>query len=86
VAEIPAAEVLSAIRTEAKDIAPDLDAGAMDTGAHIADIGIDSLQMLQLVARLEERLRVSLPDYVLVGIETVADLVRVVQRAGAEDW
>jgi acyl carrier protein len=86
VGDLPAAEVLAAIRTEAKEIAPDLDAGVVETDAHIADIGIDSMQMLQLVSRLEERLQISLPDYELVGIDTVADLVRVVRRADVEGW
>lgn len=85
-AEISADEVLEAVRAEAKEIAPDVSVGAVAADAHIADIGIDSLQMLQLVARLEDRLRVRLPDYELVGIDTVADLVKVVQRADAEGW
>ncbi|MGH3972138.1 MAG: phosphopantetheine-binding protein [Pseudonocardiaceae bacterium] len=77
-------EILAGIRTEAKVIVPDLDLSQLDSGAHIADLGINSMQTLELVARLEDRFGVALPDYELSGVESVADLMRVVARASTE--
>ncbi|MFO0659681.1 MAG: acyl carrier protein [Polyangiaceae bacterium] len=49
----------------------------------IAELGIDSLAMMQIVGELEARLGVMIPDDQLVKLVTVADLLRVVQsRAG----
>jgi acyl carrier protein len=77
-------EILAGIRTEVKVIAPNLDLSQLDPSMHIADVGINSLQTLELVARLEDRFGVALPDYELSGMESVADLMRVVARASTE--
>ncbi|GAA4663887.1 MULTISPECIES: acyl carrier protein [Amycolatopsis] len=76
--------VLDEIRTEAKAVVPGLDASGLSAETHIADAGIDSVQMLELVARLEERFDVTLPDYELSGIQTIGDLIRLVVRVHAE--
>ncbi|MGH3900689.1 MAG: acyl carrier protein [Pseudonocardiaceae bacterium] len=77
-------EILAGIRTETKVIAPDLDLSQLDSNAYIADVGINSMQTLELVARLEDRFGVTLPDYELSGMDSVADLIRVVARASTE--
>lgn len=77
-------EILNGIRTEAKVVVPDLDLSQLDSSAHIADLGVNSIQTLELVARLEGRFGVTLPDYELSGVESVADLMRVVARASTE--
>lgn len=46
----------------------------------IADLGIDSLGMLEIVGAMERELKIQLPDDQLVGIQTVDDLVGVIQR------
>jgi len=48
--------------------------------AAIADLGIDSLGMLELVASMERELSVSVPDEQLVGIQTVRQLLDLVER------
>ncbi len=48
--------------------------------AAIADLGIDSLGMLELVASMERELSVSIPDEQLVGIQTVRQLLELVER------
>lgn len=45
----------------------------------IAELGIDSLAMMQIVGELESRLGVMIPDDQLVKLVTVADLLKVVQ-------
>ena len=46
----------------------------------IADMGVDSLAMLEVVGEMERALTIQIPDDNLVGIETVAQLLDVVQQ------
>lgn len=46
----------------------------------IADMGVDSLQMLEVVGEMEQELSVQIPDDQLVGIETVRQLLDVVEK------
>ncbi len=45
----------------------------------IADLGVDSMAMLEIVGEMERELDVQIPDD-LTGIETVAQLLDVVQK------
>jgi acyl carrier protein len=45
----------------------------------IAELGIDSLAMLELVGTLERQLRVRVPDEKLVGLVTVRQLLDLVE-------
>jgi acyl carrier protein len=44
----------------------------------IADLGIE--QMLELVGAMERELKIAIPDEQLVGIQTVKQLIELVQR------
>ncbi len=46
----------------------------------IADLGIDSLQTLEIVAAMEREFQVQIPDDQLVGINTVDDLVALLHK------
>ena len=46
-----------------------------------ADLGFDSLARIELLSRLEQRLKVRLPDTILGTVDTVADLVQAVSSA-----
>lgn len=46
----------------------------------IADLGLDSLHVLEIVGSMEREFGVQIPDDQLVGIQTVADLVKLLQR------
>lgn len=46
----------------------------------IDDLVIDSLGMLEIIGSLERRLRIQLPDESLVGLQTVHDLLDVVEK------
>lgn len=46
----------------------------------IADLGIDSLATLEIVAAMEREFKVQIPDDQLVGINTVDDLVGLIQK------
>jgi acyl carrier protein len=51
----------------------------------IADLGIDSLGMLEIIGSLERELRITIPDESLAGIQTVKDLLNAVEsRQGVE--
>ncbi|HVZ32767.1 MAG TPA: acyl carrier protein [Polyangiaceae bacterium] len=45
----------------------------------IAELGIDSLAMLELVGTLERQLSVRVPDEKLVGLGTVRELLELVE-------
>jgi acyl carrier protein len=77
-------EVIDLIRREVQTIAPRLNADGLNPDAYIADIGIDSLETLELIGRLEDRTGLALPDYELANIHKVDDLVSVIQRIAAE--
>lgn len=46
----------------------------------ISELGIDSLGMLEIIGSMERQLKVTLPDESLAGIQTVKDLVDLVQK------
>jgi acyl carrier protein len=46
----------------------------------ISDLGIDSLGMLEIVGSMERELKIQLPDEALAGIQTVEDLISLVQK------
>ena len=47
--------------------------------ASIAELGIDSLGMLEIIGSLERELRIQIPDESLAGIETIKDLLNAVE-------
>jgi acyl carrier protein len=46
----------------------------------ISDLGIGSLGMLEIVGSMERELKIQLPDEALAGIQTVEDLITLVQK------
>ena len=48
--------------------------------SRIADMGIDSLAMLEIIGEMERELDAQIPDDMLVGIETIAQLLNVVEE------
>jgi acyl carrier protein len=46
----------------------------------ISELGIDSLGMLEIVGAMERELEIRLPDEALAGIQTVKDLVDLVEK------
>jgi acyl carrier protein len=55
------------LNIELGDITPD---------TSLEDLGMDSMDRLELVTMLEERLGVRVPDEIMEGIKTLGDLVR----------
>jgi acyl carrier protein len=50
----------------------------------ISELGIDSLGMLEIVGAMERQLKIQLPDEALAGIQTVDDLLSLVERRQAQ--
>jgi acyl carrier protein len=46
----------------------------------ISDLGLDSLQVLEIVGAMEREFKVQIPDDQLVAIQTVEDLVSLINR------
>lgn len=72
-------ELLKMFQSMATEIA-EKDYSHVNEESVIADLGIDSLQMLELVGAMERELKIAIPDEQLVGIQTVRQLIELVQR------
>jgi acyl carrier protein len=46
----------------------------------ISELGIDSLGMLEIVGAMERQLKIQIPDESLAGIQTVKDLIELVEK------
>lgn len=75
------AKLLTMFRTMATEIA-EKDFSAVSEDSVIAELGIDSLGMLELVGAMERDLGVQVPDDELVGIQTVRQLLDLVEKRG----
>jgi acyl carrier protein len=71
-------ELLSVFRTTATEVA-EKDFGSVAESTAIAELGIDSLGMLEIIGSLERELRIQIPDECLAGIVTVKDLLNAVE-------
>lgn len=49
------------------------------------DLAVDSLDIYKLGMTLEEEFNIDIPDESVKGIETIADLIRVLKELGVED-
>ena len=72
-------KLLNLFRAMATEIA-EKDYSHVSEDSVIAELGIDSLAMLELVGSMERELQVAIPDDQLVGIQTVKQLIQVVQQ------
>lgn len=72
-------QLLTLFREMATEIA-EKDFSEVTEDGVIAELGLDSLQMLELVGAMERELEVSVPDDELVGIQTVQQLLDLVEK------
>ncbi len=72
-------QLIKLFRDLASEIA-EKDLSFVQEESSIADLGIDSLAMLELVGTMERELRIRVPDEQLVGLETVRQLLELVER------
>lgn len=48
----------------------------------LGDLNIDSLDMVEIVMELEEEFDISIPDNAVELVNTVGDLIRLIQQQG----
>jgi acyl carrier protein len=75
-------ELIHTFQRMASEIA-EKDFSHVTEDAKIAQLGIDSLGMLELVGSMERELGVQIPDEQLVGIQTVRQLLDLVEKRAA---
>lgn len=73
------AQLLEMFTKTASEVA-EKEFSAIEETTVIADMGVDSLAMLEVVGEMERSLSIQIPDDSLVGIETVAQLLDVVEK------
>jgi acyl carrier protein len=57
------------------------DAGSLRAEDDVFEsLGIDSVQVLELLSELENELEIELPDYALRGVKTFAQLAQAIDR------
>jgi acyl carrier protein len=71
-------ELLDVFRATAAEVA-EKDFHTVAETSTIAELGIDSLGMLEIIGSLERELRIQIPDESLAGIVTVKDLLNAVE-------
>ena len=72
-------DLIKMFQTMATEIA-EKDFSNVSEDSVIADLGLDSLGMLELVGGLERELKIQIPDDQLVGIQTVRQLLELVEK------
>lgn len=72
------AELLEVFRQTATEVA-ERDFPSVAEATQIAELGIDSLGMLEIIGSLERELKIQIPDESLAGITTVRDLLNAVE-------
>lgn len=71
-------DLLNTFRMTATEVA-EKDFGGVLESSKIAELGIDSLGMLEIVGSLERELKIRIPDESLAGVVTVEDLLNAVE-------
>jgi acyl carrier protein len=72
------AELLQVFARTATEVGEKEFANVLETTS-ISELGIDSLGMLEIIGSLERELKIHIPDESLAGIQTVKDLLNVVE-------
>ncbi len=73
------ADLLSMFQKTATEIAEKEFKSISETTV-ISELGIDSLGMLEIVGAMERQLKIQIPDESLAGIQTVRDLIELVEK------
>lgn len=80
-------EIKATIRALIKEIGEDMDIDAAkitDDGRFIEDMGFDSMALLEVLATMEKKFGVSIPESEFPNISTIAKCAETVQKYLAE--
>ena len=75
-------ELLALFQDVAKEVV-EKELAPISESTVISELGIDSLAMLEIVGLMERRLEIQIPDESLTGIQSVFDLLGVVEKCQA---
>lgn len=53
---------------------------SFNENSNIYSIGIDSLDLIEMVTEVEKKFKITIPDEELIGIKTVNDIIKVLQK------
>ena len=73
------AELLECFQRMATEVA-EKEFTSVAESTQIAELGIDSLGMLEIIGSLERQLRIQIPDEMLTGVGTIRELLDVVEK------
>jgi acyl carrier protein len=76
------AELLALFRETATEVV-ERDFHQISEKTNISDLGIDSLGMLEIIGSMERQLRIQIPDESLSGVQTLEDLIALVEKRQA---
>lgn len=62
------------------EVVPGVDPRAIEPICELADIGASSLQLMEVLAEMEEVVKIRLREADLMNLRTVADVVSLVER------
>jgi acyl carrier protein len=79
VSTLPDPELIDLLRRVAAEIAPDIDRDAVTAERDVTELGLDSMQVMEFVAEIEDALEIRIPDQELIGVRTVSDLLAVIE-------
>lgn len=71
--------LLTMFRTTATEVV-EKDFHHVQESTVISELAIDSLGMLEIIGSLERQLRIQIPDESLTGLNTIRDLLDVVEK------
>ncbi len=72
-----ASNVLETIKRIAKENNINIPENKYET--NLKELGIDSLKLMNLVFKIEDALKVRIPDQELINIKTINDLVKILE-------
>ena len=72
-------QMLSMFRTTATEVV-EKDFHHVQESTVISELAIDSLGMLEIIGSLERQMRIQIPDENLTGLNTISDLLDVVEK------
>ena len=73
-------ELVEIMRAELAVLDPDVPLARVTPEAEISSLNLESVTMLSLVAELEERFGIRVPERALTQLSTIEDLVSVIQH------
>jgi acyl carrier protein len=68
---------IAAIISEVAEVAP----ASVKEDTSIGDLGVDSLDALRIIAAIEKKYHIEIPEEQINGVRTMGDIVRLVEAA-----